>query len=370
MCEPITLVMRPVAFFLLGILTLILKPAFAADLVMRGDVGKQSFEVRYRDQSKEVRVDFLGVTYSFSVTGYAVANVLVRDMDGDGNDEVMFLDYAGVSVGGDLRVLRWSGKAFEEVGNSYFTSSLEVPNVGKSRYLALIQHDTGDLNFVDKVLILDGAKIQESASREVWEKIIGDYYQPSLSKTADDWALSRYNSYIAMAYGKARESWKAVPYWSSARTLDSDNPFLKAANEPLAYAEIVRQAASGTFNSATVLYLDPHIMTRTMVTPDSLARIGCQIELRNDSPKWQNLIAILRAETPREVDEPPREVRWGIVFHGASNLRQEIYFARYYYSDRAIERNLFGYVNGRAVSFTQNLSSAMDELISGLSCVK
>src|SRR5260221_13540895 len=83
---------------------------------------------------------------------------------------------------------------------------------------------------------------------------------------------------------------------------------------PTNFTEIVERAEIKSFDAATILYLDPKVTTRTAVTPQALARIGCQIVLRSASPNWTSLVSILKAERPQDTDEQAAEVRWGIGF--------------------------------------------------------
>jgi hypothetical protein len=136
---------------------------------------------------------------------------------------------------------------------------------------------------------------------------------------------------------------------------------------PTIYAEIVSQATSGRFSSVTILYLDLQIRTRTTVTPQSLARIGCHIGLVSDSAKWPHLIAILRAESPRDAGNTSGEVRWGIIFHDSGGARQAIYFGAYY-GPSSDKMPLFGYVNAHRVHFSPKLPKEMSAFIRGLNC--
>jgi hypothetical protein len=133
------------------------------------------------------------------------------------------------------------------------------------------------------------------------------------------------------------------------------------------YAETVNGAAARRFASATILYLDAKIMTRVAVTPESLEKLGCRVEIPNDSPKWADLVAILLAEDVRETDRSSAEVRWGIIFWNNGQRVNEVYFGPYY-GPQSEGARVFGYVDKVAVSFSAPLPKKMGSYIEGTNC--
>jgi hypothetical protein len=134
------------------------------------------------------------------------------------------------------------------------------------------------------------------------------------------------------------------------------------------YAEIVKEAAAGRFRSVEILFLDPKIMTRVGVTPETLPKLGCWMEIRTDSPKWADLVVILRTESVGEADRTTGEVRWGLIFKGdGSEASKELYFGPYY-GPQSDGIGVFGYVEKRPVSFSSTLPKKMTSLIQGLKC--
>jgi len=137
---------------------------------------------------------------------------------------------------------------------------------------------------------------------------------------------------------------------------------------PMQYDSIITRAESGHFNRITVWYLDPQIMTRVMVTPKTLPQIGCRIEIQNKSAEWGDLITILKAEIPHEMEGASGEVRWGIIFHEAGGAIQEIFFGAYY-GPLSEDKPIFGYVNTNTVQFSANLPKKMSAFIQPMKCV-
>ena len=135
------------------------------------------------------------------------------------------------------------------------------------------------------------------------------------------------------------------------------------------YAEIVNKAAAAGFNRVTVLYLDPRIMTRVAVTPQALAQLGCRLEIRSDSPKWADLVAILRSQSVTAADRPAGEVRWGMTFHDDSSRAdvQDLYFGPYY-GPQMDGLAVFGYLGKLPVYFPAALPKKMTAYIQGLGC--
>jgi hypothetical protein len=139
---------------------------------------------------------------------------------------------------------------------------------------------------------------------------------------------------------------------------------------PKIYAEIVSKAADRRFTRVTILYLDVKIRTRVAVTPQTLAKLGCRLEIPRDSPKWADLVAILRTEDVSETDRSSGEVRWGIQFYGNGNGSEdvkEVYFGPYY-GPQSDGTRVFGYVDKVAVSFSAALPKKMDAYIQGTNC--
>ena len=193
---------------------------FAEEYVLTGKVGRQPLEVRYQPGSKELKVRVENRSFSITLSGYTVKDLLVYDLDLNGVDEVIFLDLAGVSAGGELRILNWNGRQFEEPAEEYSANSIKVEKVKGGSYILLLQHDTEGLYFVSNALVLKSNHLYESDSEDVWREVIGRYIkQIELSKETRK--KSRYFSYISLAYDKLR-----AIYLEKAKELDSSNPFL------------------------------------------------------------------------------------------------------------------------------------------------
>jgi hypothetical protein len=137
---------------------------------------------------------------------------------------------------------------------------------------------------------------------------------------------------------------------------------------PMNYADIVAQVDAKRFDAATIWYLDPKVMTRTAVTPQSLVRLGCQIILKSNSPKWVRLVSILKAQRPQNTDAEPSDIRWGILFRGPADASGQIFFGPIYEpeSDAA---EIFGYVDSQKVYFRAKLSKDMMAFIQGMTCI-
>lgn len=201
--------------------------AAGADVQMSGHVSNLQFRVEYQEQAREVRVAWDTRAMSFPLAGYAVRDLLVTDLRRDGNDQIIFSDVVGVSSGGDLRCLIWSGSSFSDEDTGFAASSVKVMEESDARYLLLIQHDTEDLFFVSDILTLNGSKLVSSTSRVGWEAVVREFYEPHMMSTSDAWKLGRYNSYTAMAFDKANLPMQASAYRQRASKFDPDNPFLR-----------------------------------------------------------------------------------------------------------------------------------------------
>jgi hypothetical protein len=134
------------------------------------------------------------------------------------------------------------------------------------------------------------------------------------------------------------------------------------------YSETVHKAADGRFTRVEIFYLDVKIMTRVAVTPQTLAKLGCHLEIRSDSPKWADLVAILQTEDVGEADRSSGEVRWGMMFYAnAAEPVNELYFGPYY-GPQSDETKVFGYVDKLAVSFSASLPKRMAVYIRDTNC--
>lgn len=209
-----------VAFFLL--INCLSAHLFAQEqeYALTGKVGRQPLDVRYQPGSKELQVRVENRSFSIALSGYTVKDLLVYDLDLNGVDEVIFLDLAGVSAGGELRILSWNGRQFEEPTEEYSANSIKVERVKGGSYILLLQHDTEGLYSVSNALMLKSNHLYESDSEDVWREVIGRYIE-QIEESKENWERSRYFSYISLAYDKLREI-----YLEKAKELDANNPFL------------------------------------------------------------------------------------------------------------------------------------------------
>lgn len=136
------------------------------------------------------------------------------------------------------------------------------------------------------------------------------------------------------------------------------------------YSDVVKTAKEKGFSSASVYYHDPRIATRIALRPETLLIAACRVDLEFNTPKWDKLVAVLEAETPRILSGSlESEVKWGVVFHGPR--QEETIFFGAYYGPQSEGTSIFGYVNGLPVLFSAELPrSLFPAVIRGTNCDK
>lgn len=215
-------------YSLIIILSFVVLPChvWSNDYFAKGKVASAFYQVNYSKDSHRITIIMRDEVYNFELTGYDATNFYIGDINHDGNDEVVFLDLSGVSVGGELRILIWNGKSFEEVQDEYFASVIRVDRIKNHYYILLVQHDTQDLFYVSDVLELDKMSLNPSRVASVWKKIISDYIK-QMNRKIEDWKKSRYHAYIAIAYKIIGDGKKTKYHFNRARQIDKHNPLLE-----------------------------------------------------------------------------------------------------------------------------------------------
>jgi hypothetical protein len=190
-----------------------------------GKTEEELFTVSYKQDERKVYIDRKKERVTIVLSGYAATDFYIRDIDGDGNDEILFLDQAGASVGGELRLFRWdSGKAVE-IDEEYYANKITIKKLNKKHFLMLWQHDTDNLYYCSEVLSLQKGGLLKEASHMAWDGIIMDY-RKSVASEKSNWRKSRYYAYMAMAYQNLGNKTKADQFFTKAKRLDTANPFV------------------------------------------------------------------------------------------------------------------------------------------------
>lgn len=211
---------------LLAILAFYFTTLFALENEWQGKAEGQRFSINYKQDEKSISIHEGDKHEKIPLSGYAVKELHVKDIDFDGNDEVFFLDITGESVGGELRLFYWINGKVAEINEEYYANKITLKQLNRKIYILLWQHDTENLLFCSEVLFMRQGKLLSEHSQKVWDEIIKSYNQ-SVASEKSKWRKSRYYTYIAMAYQKVGNKTKADQYMTKAKILDPKNPFAK-----------------------------------------------------------------------------------------------------------------------------------------------
>ncbi len=209
------------------VLTCLLGQANSKEVALKGKAGNKIVELRYRNYDKNIRLTLSGQGIMISLSGYDAKDFIIKDINGDGNDEILFLDLSGISVGGELRVLIWNGQEYEEVEEEYSANLIQLKIFNNHYYVLLIQHDTEDLFYVSDILFLKDKHLSSKVPKNLWGEIVHEYYLDKIKTTKQNWKKSRYYAYCYLAYKDLGEIKKANEYYDKARKLDQANPLLR-----------------------------------------------------------------------------------------------------------------------------------------------
>ena len=193
--------------------------------VITGKIGNTQYTVTYNLSGKNIVVTN-EKEFKFKLSGYAVDNIFVKDLNSDGNDEIIYLDLSGISVGGNLNIIFWNGNTFKKITTDKYSNKISLLEDNNKIYILLMQHDTDDLYFVSDLYVFKNFKILESKSNSAINKLIKEYEEKA-NTSKEDWIKSRYYSYISILYKKVFNNKQVIKYQEKARLYDENNPFLK-----------------------------------------------------------------------------------------------------------------------------------------------
>ncbi len=132
-----------------------------------------------------------------------------------------------------------------------------------------------------------------------------------------------------------------LPAISSAQMTDDSLSSLKRQLKTQAVASIV------------VLHMSDDVLTRIAVTPE-LMRKWAEVKVPLDDTQKAKLQSLIHDTTAKPSPEKS-DLRWGILFYGPSeNETDSIFVDRF---------GKTGFVNGQTVTFSQNLSGPLHQLI-------
>jgi len=209
-----------IAFFMISISNIL-----ASGTEWYGKAEGEIFTVAYEQDEKNVFVDSKKEHAQINLSGHTAKDFHIRDIDGDGNDEIIFLDQTGASVGGELRIFYWlAGKAVE-IDEEYYANRITLKHNQKLHVL-LWQHDTENLYFCSEILSFQQGKLSKEKSHRVWNAIIMDY-KKAIASEKRNWRKSRYYAYMAMTHQNLGDKTKAEQFFNKARRLDDANPFVQ-----------------------------------------------------------------------------------------------------------------------------------------------
>ena len=200
--------------------------SLAQKIIAKGKEENKLFSVIANKSNNGLKVRLGTKIFPLLLAGYDFTDIHVQDIDGDGNDEIFFLDQSGVSVGGELRVLYWKSDVLKEVGEEYYANKMTIEKDDDKALLLLWQHDNEALFYCNEIVFFSKGKLFEYNSRKGWEEIIENYNR-SVNHVKDKETKSRYYSYIALIYKKLGEESKSKEYFLKAKTLDTNNPFVE-----------------------------------------------------------------------------------------------------------------------------------------------
>ena len=208
------------------LLSLVLPVSSIAKVVaLQGYAGGRHFVMQYRPQDHQIEFRRGAERFVFPLRGYVASDFYLLRNSISSDAAVCFLALEGQSVGGELRLIFWNGKAFADAKTtSYFGTSLRKMNVRRKSFILVLQHDTEDLSYVLNVLRWNGKMLSLSTDRTPWERVIEEYKRLAV-RSIEKWKKSRYASYAAMAYSKIGKEDEAKRWRDKARALDRTNPF-------------------------------------------------------------------------------------------------------------------------------------------------
>lgn len=200
--------------------------AWAMNNVWHGRAEGKLFTVTYSPNKKNVSITQNNKDFLEKLDGYAATDFYIKDLNNDNNDEIVFLDLAGASVGGELRLFYWDSGKLIEANAEYYANNVTLKHLTNYTYILLWQHDTDGLFYCDKILLFQKGELLETRNARIWDSVI-DAYKKSLFIEKIRWRKSRLYAYIAIAYQKLGNKSKADRYMDKAKDLDSKNPFVR-----------------------------------------------------------------------------------------------------------------------------------------------
>ncbi len=211
-------------FVVIFILVLCSSQLFAIENEWHGKANGRWFIITYKQDEKIINISIDNKLSKIPLSGYTIKEMYIKDINSDGNDEVFFLDLAGESAGGELRLFFWNNGRVTEIAEEYSANKITLKQLNRETYILLWQHDIEDLFFCNEVLLFRDGKLLEATSQKVWDEIIVDYTNTAILEK-NKWRKSRYYSYLAMAYQKIGNKNEAKQYFNKAKTIDPQNPF-------------------------------------------------------------------------------------------------------------------------------------------------
>lgn len=222
-------------FFLVITLLFVLdKSAFSKEALLTGHIGKGKYSIAIQitkddPENNNVIVELVlsGKVQKIKFPGYDTGHLIVQDLNGDGNDEVLFLYYQGAELY-DLGLIGYKDGYFQAFDADDFGGrDFELVPFHKKYLVALKQEDEKGYYFFTDLAELKDQKLVSSNATEAWERVIRNVYLPWLKKEKTDQGKSRINSYIYLAYKKIDKTDQADNYYQKAKALDPTNPNLK-----------------------------------------------------------------------------------------------------------------------------------------------
>ena len=207
---------------------------YSKDAPLTGRIGSEKFTVQIElaKNDKEnnnvvVVVEFKGKTQRIKFPGYATTRLTVGDLNGDGNDEVLFNYYQGAKLS-DLGLVGYEDNKFKALdAEDYWGPNFDLVPSAQETLVAFREDDGGSCYYYSHLSKLQGNKLVETKSAEAWNSVIQRIYSKWLEKADSNQRKSRIYYYMYMACEKAGMKDMSEKYYEkSSKTMPPEKRIL------------------------------------------------------------------------------------------------------------------------------------------------
>lgn len=190
-------------------------------------------QVCYRIQSRALDLRISATNWRIPLVGYGASVPQIYPLMTKTNDLVVsYIDLAGVSAGGSVRILLWkNGALMSTCQDRLYANMLRIIPTKNELYIALMQHYTGNFYYASAIINVNQNGVAETDVALPWHQLI-NYYKRRLNNVNDSYAKSIYLAFIASAYIHANDSKNMEEYVRRSKSESSGaNGFLNALPE-------------------------------------------------------------------------------------------------------------------------------------------